>query len=121
MSENGSLYDKYGGFSGVSKIVHAFYAKINESETLAPWFESVEMHRLIDHQTQFFSSILGGPVEYTGKQLESVHKRLAITNDAFVEVAGLLEEALEDCEVTEEDIETILGIVAATKNKIVSQ
>jgi len=114
-----SLYDKYGGFETVSKIVHRFYEKILESELLEPYFEHIDMKRLMNHQTQFFSSIMGGPVTYDNGQLGKIHSRLNITDEAFAEVVELLEEVLEDFEMENKDIETLRNIVESTKSQIV--
>ena len=114
-----TLYDKYGGFATVSKLVQAFYEKISESEELSPYFEGIDTQQLMDHQTKFFSDILGGPVKYTGNELKTVHAPMAITEESFAEVAELLEETLEDMDVDEDDIETIMEIVSGVKSKIV--
>jgi hemoglobin len=74
----------------------------------------------MDHQTKFFSDILGGPVEYTGPLLKGVHAKLGITEDAFSEVSELLEETLEDMNVEDADIETIMKIVGGVKSDIVT-
>lgn len=115
-----TLYDKYGGFTTISKLVQAFYEKVAESEQLAPFFAGVNTQQLIDHQTKFFSDILGGPVKYTGKELKIVHASMGITEAAFSEVADLLEETLEDMDVEEQDIEAILVIIGGVKADIVS-
>lgn len=65
-----SMYDKYGGFDTVSKIVHGLYEKIAASEILQPYFVGADMQRLTNHQTLFFSGIMGGPVSYEGNQLK---------------------------------------------------
>ena len=115
-----SLYDKYGGFATVNKLVQAFYGKVAESENLAPYFKGVDKQKLMDHQTKFFSEILGGPVEYTGRELKGVHAKMGITEDAFSEVSELLEETLEDMDVEDVDIETIMDIVGEIKPDIVT-
>ena len=115
-----TLYDKYGGFSTVNKLVQSFYRKVGESDSLAPYFVGIDLQRLMDHQNKFFSEILGGPVEYTGAHLKDIHARLNITEEAFLEVAELLEETLEDMGVDSTDIETIMEIVGGTKSDIVA-
>jgi hemoglobin len=115
-----TLYDKYGGFATVNKLVQAFYRKVSESENLAPYFEGVDIQKLMDHQTKFFSGILEGPVEYAGRELKGVHACLGITEDAFSEVAELLEETLEDMSVEDADIESIMEIVGGVKSDIVT-
>jgi hemoglobin len=116
-----TLYDKYGGFATVNKLVQALYVKIAESKILAPYFEGIDMQKLMDHQTKFFSGILGGPVEYTGRELKGVHAKMGITEDAFSEVAELLEETLEDMNIEDADVETIMEIVGGVKSDIVTR
>ena len=64
---------------------------------------------------------MGGPVTYEGEQLEKMHSRLNVTDEAFGEVAELLEEVLEDFGVEDEDIETLMGIVGGSKSQIVQK
>ena len=45
---------------------------------------------------------------------------MGITEDAFSEVAELLEETLEDMSVEDDDIATIMGIVGGVKSDIVT-
>jgi len=52
------------------------------------------MRRQIDHQTQFISSLMGGPGGLSNDVLMRVHAPLGISKKEFVEIAGLLEEAL---------------------------
>src|SRR5687767_612544 len=91
-----SLYDKYGGFATVSSLVQNFYNKVMASQSLEPYFASVDMARLMDHQVKFFCMVLGGPNNYTGRALRAAHSHLHITPAAFDEVAGLLKETLEE-------------------------
>ncbi|MFK5947502.1 MAG: group 1 truncated hemoglobin [Methylococcales bacterium] len=114
-----NLYDKYGGFETVSKIVHGLYEKITASEVLQPYFDNVDIQKLMNHQTKFFSSIMGGPVQYDATQLTEVHQNLHITEEAFIEFSELLEEVLEDFDVLQQDIDTLLAIVVAVKLQIV--
>ncbi len=116
-----SMYDRYGGFGTVSKIVHKLYEKMSASETLQAFFENVDMQRLMSHQTQFFSYIMGGPFIYDNAQLAKVHRNLGITHETFVEVEELLEEVLEDFNVNQNDIDTLLAMVKGLESQIVSQ
>ena len=77
------------------------------------------MQRLMNHQAQFFSAIMGGPVNYDDRQLGKIHTRLNISDEAFCEVAELLEEVLEDFDFMQEDIDTLLNIVTEAKSQIV--
>jgi hemoglobin len=113
------LYDKYGGFATISKIVHAFYDKVLASPSLDPYFAKVEMEALIDHQTKFLCKVLGGPDNYAGRAMRSVHQGRGITPEVFAEVAGLLQESLEEAHVEPTDVKTILGVVASVRRDVV--
>ena len=116
-----SLYNKYGGFETVSKVVHSFYDKVLVSDTFKPYFEDVDTQGVIDHQTKFFCDIMGGPVAFEGKTLAEIHKGMEIKNSAYVELSELLEETLEDYEFNNEDVSTILTIVDDLKVQIVGR
>lgn len=116
-----SLFERYGGFAKVSKIVMSFYDKILNSTMLAPYFEKTDMKRLIDHQTKFVSSLMGGPASYTSEHLERVHAHLNITEDAFKESLSLMKETLEDHEFLDEDIRTVGDAMSSQKNHIVAK
>lgn len=116
-----SLFHKYGGFSTVGGIVLNFYEKVLDEEDLTPYFEGIDMERLIRHQTDFLCMILGGPANYSGRDLRAAHERLNIVSKDFFLVADLLEETLEEAGVEDEDVETIIKIVASTKGDIVNE
>ena len=90
-----SLFEKYGGFSAVSKIVLDFYDVLLDSDEVGPFFDDVDMPRLIDHQTKFIASLLGGPASYTDEQLYRLHERLKLENKHFDEVVETLGETLK--------------------------
>lgn len=114
-----SLFHKYGGFSSVGSVVLSFYEKILDTEELVPYFDGIDMERLIGHQTDFLCMILGGPAHYSGRDLRAAHQRLHISEPDFFTVADLLEEALEEAGLEDEDIEAIIKVVAGTKKDIV--
>lgn len=115
-----TIYDRFGGIPGVSKAVVLFYDKIRADRSLAPYFANVDMPKLMDHQTKFLVSILGGPKQYTGADLKTAHARLSITDDAFNAVAGHLKATLEECGASDADIGTILGVVGGARGDIVT-
>ena len=83
-----SLFEKYGGFSKVSKIVLSVYDTLLDSEEIGPFFDNIDMSRMVDHQTKFIASLLGGPASYSDNQLRQLHSHLDI-NDMHFEL-GLL-------------------------------
>ncbi len=104
----GSMFERYGGFAKVNKIVMAFYDKVLDSDVIGDFFEGVDMPALIDHQTKFISNVMGGPASYTNEQLERVHAHLKIDAEAFEEMASLLRQTLEEFELEAADIDRII-------------
>jgi hemoglobin len=78
-----SMFERYGGFASVSRIVSEFYDKILDSPVTSPYFENTDMKTQIDHQTKFIASLMGGPASYSNGQLERVHIPLKIDQAAF--------------------------------------
>ncbi len=115
-----SLFDKYGGFETFSSVVSNFYQKVLDSEELRPYFEGIKMERLMSHQTNFISLALGGPNKYAGRDLVEAHGKFNIGEHHFMEVVELLEEALEEAGVEDQDVATINAIVMSLKDQIVS-
>ena len=70
-----TLFEKYGGFSTLSKVVMSFYDKVLDSDQVGDYFEDVDMKKQIDHQTKFIASIMGGPASFTDDMLRRVHAK----------------------------------------------
>lgn len=116
-----SIFERYGGFAKVSRVVMAFYDKILGSPLLAPYFSNTDMKRLVDHQTKFIATLMGGPASYTNEHLERVHAHLGITESAFQESVSLMKETLEDLDFQEEDIQCVGDEMNRRKNYIVAK
>ena len=114
-----SIFERYGGFASVSKVVSAFYDKATESPVLAPYFVNVDMRRLIDHQTKFVAFLMGGPASFSNEELERVHTRLNISDRDFDEMVVLFKETLEDFDFDDTDIAAIQSELLSRKRYIV--
>lgn len=114
-----SLYEKYGGFKSVSRIVMAFYDKVLDSDQIGDYFEDIDMPRLIDHQTKFISSLFGGPVSYSDERLKRAHANLDLTHEDFDEVGRLLSETLAEHGIEPVDISALMSEIEARRTSIV--
>lgn len=114
-----SIFERYGGFAKVSKVVSAFYGKATDSALLAPYFANVDMRRLIDHQTKFVAFLMGGPASFSNEEIERVHSRLNITDRDFDEMVALFKETLEDFDFDDSDIAAIQSELLSRRRFIV--
>lgn len=115
-----TMFERYGGFARISKIVMAFYDKVLDSDVIGHQFENVEMGRLIDHQTKFIASVMGGPASYSDDQLHRMHAHLKIDKTQFDEMAALLQETLEDFDFDSKDVDEVIGAIRARARHIVT-
>jgi hemoglobin len=103
-----TLFEKYGGFSRISKVVLSFYDTLLDSEQIGPFFDDIDMSRMVDHQTKFIASLLGGPASYTDNQIRQFHARLDIENAHFDELKEILAATLAGHGFDAQDIEAVL-------------
>lgn len=115
-----TLYDKYGGFKTISRIVMSFYEKALDSEQIGDYFEAVDMARLIDHQTKFISSLLGGPAAYTDDRLRKVHEHLKLSHEDFDEMSALLRETLLEHGFDRGDVDLVIKEIEARRGPILA-
>lgn len=114
------MFDKYGGFSAVSKIVLDLYERLLDDDDLGPFFDDVEFSKIVDHQTKFVSSIMGGPASYTDHQIQKLHSHLPITAAHFAKLAEILTQVLKDHGVEDEDAAEIVGGFAQRRDIVVN-
>ena len=115
-----TLFEKYGGFATFSQLTSLFYQKILDTPDVAHFFEDIDIEKLIEHQTQFLVSALGGPPLQRNVDMKKAHHGLGIAEKDFIMVAEILEDSLVEMGVEAGDIETILSIVSGYKDDIVS-
>ena len=116
-----SLFQKYGGFAAISRVVLTFYDKALDSDQIGEFFEDIDMKRLVDHQTKFISSLLGGPASFANDRLQQLHSRFDISNQDMDEMAKLLAESLDEHGFDPADRDTVIHEIEARRGYIVTQ
>ena len=115
-----TLYDKYGGTPTMKILVREFYKQARVNPKVGHFFTQLNMEKLIDHQVQFLSFVLGKPVRvYEGRELADAHHPLNITDADFDEIGRLLVNTLKNGGVTLDDIKLIMGVVLEIRDEIV--
>jgi len=103
----GSIFERCGGFASVRKVISGFYDKVLESPRLSHHFSGVDMRTLIDHQTKFVTSIMGGPASFPDAQIQRAHARLGISRAEFLELVALMVATLDEHGLPAADIEQV--------------
>jgi hemoglobin len=113
------LFNKYGGLRALRAVIIDFYDGVLDSDVVGHFFEDVDIASLIDHQTKFFSSVLGGPADFTDQRLARAHRHLGVTHIHFDEIIRILTASLTDAGFATEDLSTTLAAVEARRSLIV--
>jgi hemoglobin len=115
-----TMFERYGGFGVVHRIVLSFYDRMLDSDVVAAYFDNVDMEVLVDHQTKFISQVMGGPVAYSNEILEQVHRPLDVTLEAFEEMARLLEATLQEFGIKPEDVRAVMADIKSRQPFVVT-
>ncbi|MBM7783686.1 hemoglobin [Tenggerimyces flavus] len=90
-----------------------------DDPTLTGFFTHTDLPRLKRHQVLLISQVLGGPAEYSGRELGHAHEGLKITNEDFKRVVHHLVDTLRHNHVEEEIIGRVGEALAATEKDVV--
>lgn len=102
-----TLFERCGGFAKLRAVVSNLYDRTLDSPSLQHHFTGIDMCVLIDHQTKFIASLMGGPAAFSDEALRRAHARLGISRDEFAEMVDLLRETLEDHDFAPADIDQV--------------
>jgi two-component system chemotaxis sensor kinase CheA len=119
-----NIYDAIGGLSTIDAVVDVFYRKVLDDPLTAPYFDDVDIDRLQGMQRAFFAMALGGPDEYSGKDLTKAHAHLVeagLDDSHFDAVAGHLQAALGELEVPADIRQAIMNKVGGTRDAVLGR
>jgi len=136
-----ALYYRLGGEIGLSNLVADFLPRAmddprvnwdrkgvtrggfsfsrGKSETWKATPEAVA--KLRSHLVQFLALATGGPSDYAGKEIESVHAHMHISNPEFDATIGDLKVSLDRLKIANVEQRELLDIVESTRPEIVTE
>lgn len=113
-----TLFEQLGGAKGVAAVVDDMYDRVLADPDLAHFFDQVDTQRLRQMQFEFIASALGGPVRYSGAELQAIHAGRGITTRHYAQFVGHLVDAMSARGVAEDAIQATLGRLAMYRDKI---
>lgn len=115
-----SVYESIGGAAAVDAAVDIFYRKVLADDRISSFFDTVDMDGMRSKQKAFLTMAFGGPNEYTGKDMREAHKHMNLTEEHFTAVAESLVGTLEELEVPQEHIDSIVNIAVSVKDDVLN-
>jgi len=116
-----SVYEAIGGEAAVDAAVDIFYRKVLADDRITEFFDTVDMEEQHIKQKAFLTMAFGGPNSYTGKDMREAHAHMNLTEEHFTAVAESLIATLEELNVPQEHIDSIIAIAVSVKADVLNQ
>lgn len=119
-----SLYDRLGGAAAVNVAVENFYRKMLSDERVAHFFDDVDMDRQMAKQGAFLTMVMGGPHNYTGRDMQAAHAKLLSRglNDSHVDIViEHLGTTLRELGVSEVDIAEVAALANSVRDLVLGR
>lgn len=113
-----TLYEVLGGHDGVASVVDEMYRRILADEELAPFFAKTDLERLKRMQTAFIAAMIDGPPQYSGAELNQIHRNRGIERRHFSRFCGHMLDSLHHHGVAPNLIDQVLGRLAMFSDKV---
>ncbi|MBW7456984.1 globin [Paenibacillus sepulcri] len=99
MNNYRTIYDAVGGFEGITRIVEAFYPRVQKHPLLAPLFPE-DIFPVMEKQALFLSQFFGGPALYSDQyghpMMRARHMPFPITPERAEAWLSCMRGALEE-------------------------
>jgi truncated hemoglobin YjbI len=119
MTTQTSLFDRLGGSAAMTAASELFYRKVLADPVLSPYFDDVDMDRQVAKQAAFLTMAMGGPNQYTGRDLRAAHAGLpGLTVDRVI---GYLAQTLRELGAADDDITQAGAIAASVRDDVLNR
>jgi len=119
-----SLYKRLGGYDAIAAVTDDFIVRLATNKDLSRFFVGLSddsKGKVRAHIIDLVCVKTGGPCTYTGRDMKTSHKGLAITENDWNTMAKLFVETLNKFKVPQKEQDELLAIVATTKKDIVEK
>ena len=103
-----SLYERLGGEEKIRKIATTLFDIHAKNPTISARYENSERDKVIQLVFEFLCSATGGPQEYTGRDMLTVHRGMNISEQEFMAVLDDILVALQAHGVGQREQEELL-------------
>ena len=121
-TDSASLYSRLGGYDAIAAVADALVGHLQADDQLGRFWQNRgldgvrrEKQLLID----FLCSVAGGPLLYTGRNMETTHRGMGITTSDWSRFIGHVKRTLDQFAVPEQEYAEVLGFVESLKDECV--
>ena len=124
MSEPRTLYARLGGYDAIAAVADHLVARLRSDPQLGRFWANRgedgirrEKQLLVD----FLCASAGGPLYYTGRDMATSHRGMAISEQDWEVFLGHVNATLDGFAVPAPERQEVLGFVSSTKGDIVGR
>ncbi|BCY12219.1 hypothetical protein L3i22_073070 [Actinoplanes sp. L3-i22] len=103
----------------MTAAVDALYRVVLGDDRLADYFDELDLDHLKGHMVALLSQVLGGPAEYSGRDLRDAHFGLGIVPEHYGLVGAYLLGVLAGLGADDEVLAAVRAILAASAADVV--
>lgn len=119
-----TLYQRLGGYDAISAVVSDLVPRLRGDPQLAHfWQHRAEdsLQRSKQHLTDFICSNAGGPVYYTGRNMEAAHKGMKISEANWSTFISHCNATLDAFQIPQSERGELIAFIQSTKRDIVEE
>jgi len=116
-----TLYDELGQQQGISQLMEAFILEIAEDERVIHHFENVDIDRFHRMLSEHICDLSGGPCDYSGESMVTVHTGMNISRAEFNAVVEHLITAMDQQQLPVSTQNRLLAILASFHKDVIHQ
>ena len=105
-----SLYAALGGSAGIHSVVADLVQSVQVDARIRDSYKGADMERLAVKLEEQFCAVSGGPCQYSGKDMKTIHEDLAVSRAQFNALVEDLQEAMRRN-----------GVPSRTQNKLLAR
>lgn len=115
------LFERLGGKAAIDAVVDDFLGRVAQDETINSGFAVGHLPRLRQRLIELVCSATGGPCTYSGRDMQTVHAGMRITNQQFDNLVGHLVATLDKFKVPAQEKGELLGLLGPMRGSIVEE
>ena len=118
------LVEEFGGIAAVDAASEVMLRKIGADEELAPFVEGVDMTILQGRLVEYFVAAFGGPNNYSGEDVNTIHKPLVeqgLSDAHFDKVLGYLDEVMTELEVPDSVTPRVTAVIEGMRGDVLNK
>lgn len=113
------LYERLGGYEKIHALTVEVVRLHEQNPQIQRVLEGVDKEMLAKNVADFMAAGTGGPQQYTGRDMVSVHEPMALTDADFVAAGGDIVQAMRNLGHGQEEIDEVVCILVSMKDLVV--